>query len=335
MKRTLLIFAGVVLALLALGYVLFQAIIAEPEASSLKSAEQRDSHDDGRSRRATLAGDAALAARPAQGPDGGVTDISTGLSVREQDGVVEYHRPNQPWKKLAADTKLSVQDTIKTKPGAGITLVFGGGSTVRMDGRTEVRVAESSQNRIAIKIKRGRAAVNHEPTRPMVFRIESTETKAAVEATRARFAVLGTDKRLAVAATRGTVNLTARKKTVAIRAGQQSTVAAGNTPSAPRRIPVSVLLRVARPRQRILHQRFVVLSGQTAVGTELHINTVLVKTNNNGAFRVRIPLQIGRNKLLAVARDVSGHMKRMDLGVLIVRPARPNSGVTGIKVKWD
>ena len=164
-----------------------------------------------------------------------------------------------------------------------------------------------------------------------VLRIENEDGSAVAEVRKGAFSIANTGATVAVATETGAVDLSAGGEKVTVAAGEQSVVAKGEAPTRPKAIPVDVLLKVVDPGCRVQRERTIVINGRTSPGSSVKINDVEAKVAVDGSFRVRIPLIIGKNRIVVVTEDVLGRSKRRLFPCVTVDPGAP---IKKIDIKW-
>ena len=321
MKRSILIFAIASTLLLGSAWLVYSLLLdpgvrpIEPVPVPAKPTESLD------------AGHLALDA--GQEPE---SKTPKRVTVVQIEGQVEHRLPDQPWQAVSKGDRLTLNETIRTGKRAKATLQVDENSLLEVTARAELGVQELSDTVHRFKLVRGRVQAEYAEDGERVLRIEAPDVGAVAEARAGKFSVLHTDRVVSVASVEGQVKLTARAETVTILAGQKTAVVKGAKPAPPKPISKKILLRIAAPSKRVQRAEHVFIQGRTDPGAQVTINHTEVRVDEKGHFRVRVPLQEGANRLIAVSQDVSGERTTRDLGEIVVDPTAP---VEQMQIKWD
>jgi hypothetical protein len=235
------------------------------------------------------------------------------------------------WVDLVPGHLLSVDEAVKTEDKSQVTLKVGDQSTVELAENAEVRVKEVSESVQRLGLVKGRVSADYQEDGSRVLRIENEDGSAVAEVRKGAFSIANTGATVAVATETGTVDLSAGGEKVVVAAGEQSVIAKGEAPTRPKAIPVDVLLRVVDPGCRVQRERNIVIVGRSSPGSSVTINEVAAEVATDGGFRARIPLIIGRNRIVVVTTDVLGRSKRRIFPCVTVDPGAP---IKGIDIKW-
>jgi ferric-dicitrate binding protein FerR (iron transport regulator) len=307
MRRQLVIFGIVVAAVFGIGYAVFLSMTPdEPEPPP-------------------------PAPVPIPPPPAPAETVQT-VEVVSTQGLVERRSSGEEeWRPVAAGDRLEKDESVKTAKKASAKLRVDDKSEIDLKSRSELSVREISDTVHRFKLVRGKIGVDYDASGARVLKIESAKSEAVAEAQDGTFEIQNTGGVVSVATTTGEVKLIAKQKTVTITAGKISRVAPDAEPEEVQPIPLSVMLKVARPKKRVQRERFTVVKGTTDVGARVTVNEVPAKVDNRGRFRVRIPLKEGRNPLVVVSEDVAGNVKTRELGVIIVDSDAP---IEHMDIKW-
>jgi hypothetical protein len=111
---------------------------------------------------------------------------------------------------------------------------------------------------------------------------------------------------------------------VDVAAGEETIVRKGMAPSAPRKIPASLFLKVQRPK-RVQREKTLAVRGKTAPGSIIRVNGVAVKVGDTGEFTSVVALKEGKNNVEVESHDASGRRKK-DTVPVVVDSRGPNVG---------
>ncbi|MBW2278385.1 MAG: FecR domain-containing protein [Deltaproteobacteria bacterium] len=253
------------------------------------------------------------------------------VEVVEVKGSATRLADEGEWVQLEPGQMLAVDEAIKTEPESQVTLKIGEQSTVELAENAEVRVREVSDSVQRLGLVKGRISADYQEDGSRVLRIENEDGSAVAEVRKGAFSIANTGATVAVATETGSVDLSAGGEKVIVAAGEQSVVAKGDTPTRPMAIPVDVLLKVVDPGCRVQRERTIVINGRTSPGSSVRINDVNAKVGVDGSFRARVPLIIGKNRIVVVTEDVLGRNKRRLFPCVTVDPGAP---IKTIDIKW-
>ncbi|MEW5853979.1 MAG: FecR domain-containing protein, partial [Myxococcota bacterium] len=258
----------------------------------------------------------APAPAPASGPE---------VRVLEASGVLEKRQAQKDsWSPLGVGDTLGVDDSVRTGRNSSALLKVGDQAQVRVAARTELNVREISEEVSRVRLDEGRIVAEVTPGGNTVFRVETKGSDATVESKAGRFSMVNDGRgQVAVATETGQVRLQARGKSVDVPAGTQSVVEPGAAPQKPREVPRSLLLKVATPARSIQRELEHEVVGQTTPGSLVRVKGRVARVDPDGRFRIKVPLDEGRNAIEINAVDAAGHEKltRLDLTVDRSAPA--------------
>lgn len=269
-----------------------------------------------------------LAAPPDAGP---ATQEHGRVAVASVEGTAERYQPATGlWEPLTAGSKLDDASVLRTRKGT-VELSIGRGIQVQVTEGSQFRLGELTDNLSKVLLEGGRmtATVGSDAVRELSVQVAGTDVVAKTR--EGAFSVVRSeDTGVTVASTTGHVRLSARGKTVEVSAGQLSTVPKGQPPSAVRRIPKSLFLKLARTRGAKLTRRGTIVSGRTSPGAIVSVNGVET-TAHDGKFAVRVALREGTNAVRVRVKDALG--RRLSRGVKGYEVDTRPPEVTG-KVEW-
>lgn len=271
------------------------------------------------------AGDEASKARPA--PDENrlhltVTDVQGRAERRGQGG--------SEWIAVKALDELFADDKLRTDKDAAVRLSINDKSRFELAGRSELSVRALTETVHKIELALGRLSVDYEASQNRMLKIVASDDAqgAVAETSAARFVVQRVNGEVTVAAKMGKVKLTAKAASVIVGPQSFSRVKEGRAPEKPEPIPISVLLKVAKPKRH--GGKSTVISGKTNIGAMVYVDDEQADVDESGAFRVTIPLLPEQKRVEVVSQTVWGAAKKQ---VPILKPSA-GAAVTGAKVKW-
>lgn len=237
------------------------------------------------------------------------------------------------WVAVQAGDRLQRHESIKTNEHSRVRLTINETSEIELNHLSEITVNEIAEAVHRLNLVQGKIQVNYDEDASRVLNISIEESEASVRTTAGKFDHQSSDKIVSVATVSGTVKLTAKEKTVNVGPGKISRVLPGSAPSQAVPIPLSVMLRVAKKQKRVQIARTTTIRGQTDVGARVRINNAPVVVGADGKFKVKVPLDLGKNKIIVMAEDVVGNTRVQTLPeIKVVRP--PPGKVTETKVRW-
>jgi hypothetical protein len=317
MKKRLLAYCGAAAALALLGYVLSVALSGEGEGPKVVA----------RSR--TWEGPGADSKAGA----GNVVDGASaplGVKVLEVIGTATRSTASGEVTPITPGLSLAVDDSLRTDPASRVRLKVGASSTVDLADKAEVQVRELSDSIQRLGLVYGRAVVDYREDGGRVLKIENKDGSAVAQVKAGKFSILNTGTTVAVATETGQVDLSAAGTTVRVGAAEQSMVANG-APSRPLAISAALALRVVDPGCRVQKEAFYTVSGKTSPGAKVTVNDMAARVDERGDFSIRLPLKIGKNKIVVISEDVSGRAERRIFPCISVDPGAP---IKGVNIKW-
>ena len=253
------------------------------------------------------------------------------LAVSDVSGDVTIVRAGARSRAAPGDA-LRADDAIETAEGARVVLAGADYEVALEEGGTfDVREITAELSRFRLGAGFVSAKVKEESRR-------AVEIEAAPgERVRTRggdVSVARAGETTAVGVARGSAEFAAGGGTVVLSAGQESIAARGKPPSAPRKIPESLLLKVTWPEERTTNRRRIVVTGRTQPGAIVVLGSERVDVQADGRFTHVIALREGRQRLAARARGVGGVAS--DEGPVIVLDTRapdPRFDTSGLWAK--
>jgi hypothetical protein len=264
-----------------------------------------------------------------------ITDADAGqadhVQVTAVRGTVEYADvAGGNWKPLLPGIEVAVDDSLRTADGASAELRVGERSTIEVAERSELTVREITRSVHRFKLTRGRLSADYAADGTRVLRVEGTDG-AIVETRQGRVGVMRNESAVAVAAKSGSATLRSAGKTVKVGPGRQAVAPTDQPPKSARPIPIHVLLRVAHHKRPLPGDRTALVRGTTAPGTRVRVNGIAADIGTDGAFEARIPVRVGRNRVVAVVEDALGRSERKVLPSIVIEP---RGHVDDLTIQW-
>jgi hypothetical protein len=327
MGRRLITVAALLLLLLGGAGVVYRALFQDP-AQDVPTA---------RPDLPAAPADAATPVAQAPGvvPDaGGGRVVTSGIRVLEATGPLERRTVSGDggqWSPLEKGDTLQPADAVRTGRDGTALLQVGDGAKVRVAGRTELTLKAVAEDQVRVRLVEGRLAADVSPDGKGVFQVETQGSDAVVETRGGRFSMMSDGRgQVAVATETGQVRLRARGKDVTVAAGNLSTVSAGGAPSTPTAIPKSLLLKVAAPGKSVQRETEHDVEGTATPGAVVRVKDRVVKVDDQGRFRLKVPLREGDNTVEVSAVDVMGRERLSTYQVTVDTKAPAVKG----SMKW-
>ncbi|RKH53565.1 hypothetical protein D7X55_01875 [Corallococcus sp. AB049A] len=232
------------------------------------------------------------------------------LVLSSFEGSVDVkHGEAGAWMPATKDMPLRPTDVVRTGRGSWAVVLNGEAVELRMEAETEVSVAELSDqlsefllnNGMATATVRGRPNVRH------TFILKAKGAEAEASTAQGTFTMSNNGKGTVSVGTRdGDVKLSDKEgRYVIVRAGQQSIVRPGQGPSKPAPIPSTVFLKMEWPAAKQTKGE-VVIAGRTDPGSRVMVAGASVPTDEEGRFKLTLPLNQGPNPIQVSAMGVGG-----------------------------
>jgi hypothetical protein len=232
------------------------------------------------------------------------------------------------WTAARAGDALGPADAIRTGRGDTAEVCLGRGTTLVIDGRSELTVREIDAVAQKIQLVRGRIGVDHRPDGVRVVRVEDASGTILASSAGGRWSAVASHDTLAVSAVEGAVHLESAGAAVDVGAGTQSAAWRGAAPLAPRPVSAAVLLRVAHALVELRRDACARL--QVDVASEVEVNGDRVPVGRDGRVLVRVSGQRRRDPVEVVVRHVTGAVERRR-----VRCVEEAAEVKALEVRWD
>ena len=248
------------------------------------------------------------------------------LHVSDVKGAVQIRHANGAWEKAAVGTTLQKADAVRTDDDGAATLSGGDAYEVKMEPGTEVAVGELTDSISRLMLDSGMATAKVKKGHHL-FEVHAAGSDAVASTQGGTFAISNNGKgTVAVGTQDGEVQFFGRGKVVIVRAGQESIVRPGASPTAPTPIPESLLLKVRWPQDTALNRRTLLVRGVAEPGSVVQVAGKRVTVDAKGAFVTQVALKEGANSLVVRARSV-GQVTQEEHRDLLVDTTPPKVGV--------
>ena len=252
------------------------------------------------------------------------------LKLSRLSGAVEIRRGDQAWQAAAVGDALEASDAVRTPVGGSATLTGGGSYEVQMEGSTDVKVGELTESISRLMLGSGMATARVRRGKHR-FEVRAAHSDAVASTQAGTFAISSNGKgTVAVGTEAGEVELTGHGKVVIVRGGEESVVHPGQAPSAPAKIPASLLLKVRWPQRSELATRSLWIRGSAEPGAQVVVAGHRVTVGDDGTFAAKVHLAEGKNAVEVRARAV-GQRELKDARPLTVDTTPPKAV---IRPKW-
>lgn len=329
MGRRLILLAALLVLLLGAAGVLYRALFLEPTVATPLPLPPLRQAPDASALAAAAAGDAAVSTA-----DAGAAKVAfTGVRVLEASGPLERRSGEDggQWTTLEKGDTLQPQEAVRTGRDGTAVLQVGGGARVRVAGRTELSIKAVDEEQVRVRLVEGRFSADVAADGGTVFQAEAAGSDAVAETRGGRFSMMSDGRgQVAVATETGSVRLRARGKDVNVGAGTISTVSPGSAPSAPTAVPKSLLLKVAAPGKTVQRETEHEVEGTATPGALVRVRDRSVRVDEQGHFRLKVPLREGDNTVEVSAVDVMGREKQSTYQVTVDSKAPAVKG----SMKW-
>jgi hypothetical protein len=311
MGKRILTALGIVIAIVLLGYVAQRLLFAGGDRSASSTA-------------------ASGAAQPR--PSAELDAARRRIVVQATEGTVERRTGDGSWQPLRKGDELGLHDQLRTGEASSARIELGETVSVVVADRTELNVAQLSSTLSRVRLDDGRIVSQVRGSKGFRFRVQVKGSDAVAESRSGKFAVLHRGAgAVTVAAQEGSVNVLAQRAGVRVQAGEQSVVAPGSPPSAPSRIPSSLLLKLGKPPPSRMRRKETTVTGETVAGATVVIDGKPTTVGADGKFTRTVSLREGANDIVVVVEDALGRRQEAALPRITVDSRAPN--VAG-KVIW-
>jgi hypothetical protein len=254
------------------------------------------------------------------------------LRVVEAEGPLEKRSAggNESWTQLKQGETLQVLDSVRTGRDGKAVLEVGDGARVALAGRTEVQVKANEGAQARVKLMEGRISADVKEGGGGLG-VETHGSDAVADTRSGRFSMMSDGRgQVAVATETGQVRLRAHGQEVAVPKGTLSTVAPGEGPTQPVAVPRSLLLKVAAPEHKVQKAPEHDVEGTASPGALVRVKDRSVRVDEQGHFKIRVPLKEGKNVVEVAAVDVMGREKLQSYTIQVDTKAPKMKGV----MKW-
>lgn len=239
------------------------------------------------------------AARPAAE----TTAEANTFQVTAAVGQVDAFRDGR-WIAVQRGDLLSLQDIVRTTPGASAVLRLGTATEIDLREKVEIRLDKLTAEGAIVDLRRGKLVARVAGSGDNL-EITARQTRTVNEGP-AHFVVMaGENGRVSVASTGGRTRFAAAGKTVTLPEGTQTRAEANQTPDDPEKIPEEVLLTVVWPAGE-RHREDAAIKGLVSATSLVTVNGDAVAVGPDGAFAAVMPLKEGDNPVRVEAESLTG-----------------------------
>lgn len=252
------------------------------------------------------------------------------LKLSQLSGAVEIRRGGKDWQAAEVGDALAASDAVRTPLGGSATLTGGDAYEVQMEGSTDVAVGELTESISRLMLGSGMATARVHGGKHR-FEVRAAHSDAVASTRAGAFAISSNGKgTVAVGTEAGEVELSGHGKVVIVRGGEESVVHPGQAPTAPAKIPSSLLLKVRWPQKAELASRSLWIHGSAEPGAQVTVAGHRVTVGDDGTFAAKVHLAEGKNAVEVRARAV-GQREIKDARPIVVDTTPPKAV---IRPKW-
>jgi len=250
----------------------------------------------------------------------------------EVEGTVEHRTPGGTWRPLGIGETVGIDNEVRTGSSSRARLQLGSQVTVELADNTGINVAQLSETLSRVLLQDGFVVSEVRAAEGFRFRVQVQGNNSQAETSAGRFGVLRRNGApAAFAAEQGSVTVTGAGRGVTVQQGELTVVADNDVPSAPTKLPSSLLLKLGRPPPSRLRAHQVQVSGETSPGTVVTIGTTVSAPNELGHFKSTVALVDGPNEIRVQVEDAAGRRQTARIQNITVDSSPPR--VTG-RVVW-
>lgn len=241
-------------------------------------------------------------------------------------GGVEVSVHGAEWRPAELKMRLQGHDRIRTA-GDGEAMLVHGESHVMLRPKSDVEVAVLTDDSSRFQVAEGMVDVEARGTSISM----RSAAGAQVDGSDAGFAMsVKRDGWTQVMGKRGEVDFSSMGRTERVKQGEMASAAPGEAPTAPVRIPESLLLNVQFPDAATFSSRLAVVRGTTDPGQRVAVGGREVEVGRDGTFELEVELEEGVNELEVVAHDAMGRTRSETSGPIRVDTTAPT--LTGVAI---
>jgi hypothetical protein len=228
------------------------------------------------------------------------------FQVTSAVGQVDAYRDGR-WIAVQKGDLLSLQDIVRTTPGASAVLRLGAATEIDLREKVEIRLDKLTAAGAIVDLRRGKLVARVAGGGDNL-EITARQTRTSNEGP-AHFVVMaGENGRVSVASTGGRTRFAAGGKTVTLTEGTQTRAEDNQAPDDPEKIPEEVLLTVVWPAGE-RHGEDAAIKGRAAATSLVTVNGAPVLVGADGSFAANVPLKEGGNPVRVEAESLTGGMK--------------------------
>ncbi|MBN2340674.1 MAG: FecR domain-containing protein [Deltaproteobacteria bacterium] len=310
MKKLVIIFSIVVVALIVAGLVYTQHVSKDMLGDSENGSESSDKKVE----------DSAQTVRR-----------SEGISVVDIRGDAERKTKDGAWSPMEKGDSLAVDDSVRTRNDSKVVLGLGKSSTIELNAASEIEVRELSGAMQRLGLINGRASVDYGEDGNRVLNIENSDGTVVAKVDKGKFSILNNGQIVAVATETGSVDLSAAGESVTVTEGMESVVTKGNAPTQPYEISTQTYLKLSAGACKKLSEIKAVVHGTVSVGTSVTVAGEPVTVNSDGSFISYVALSKNNRKVKLETIDVWGKVRERSIVCLAPKKRAP---IKKIDIDW-
>jgi hypothetical protein len=251
------------------------------------------------------------------------------VRVLKANGLLETRSAQEEaWRKLTQGDRLTVEDRVRTGRNAMAVLQVGEAGKIQLAARSELTFRKVSGDVVRVRLEEGRLTAEAEEGSGKLLQVETAGSDATAESHVGRFTMMSDGRgQVAVATETGRVRFRALGREVEVTAGKTSLVSGKAAPTPPTKVPTSLLLKVVPPARAVQRETEHELVGRVTPGSFVRANGRPVHPDAQGHFRLKVPLNEGRNAIEVVAVDALGREKATLLDITVDSKAPSLKGV--------
>lgn len=239
-----------------------------------------------------------------------VVDAGVVVEIRlgRVNGSVQLrHGQDGGWEDAKQGDVLLPSDGVRTGDGSYAVLVGEDTWEVKMEPGTEVGIGELKASITRLLLESGMAKATVKGQGRHTFEVRASGSDATASTDGGVFTIASNGKgTVAVGTESGEVAFSGAGRVVIVRAGQQSILQPGQSPTEPMTIPSSLLLKISLPARATVNTRKLTLKGQVQPGAVVEVQGRIITVDGAGNFEVPIALREGKNPLTVKAKSVGG-----------------------------
>ncbi|MBN2530071.1 MAG: FecR domain-containing protein [Deltaproteobacteria bacterium] len=309
MKKRIVIFGGLVLLLVAVGFYFTRQITAESTSTSQF--------------RKTNTTRTLVAPKVAEPEQINVVDVEGTAEKKSSRGGV--------WSPMGKGDMLRVDDSVRTRNHSSVILGLGKTSTIELSNASEIEVRELSGAVQRLGLIKGRASVDYGEDGKRVLNIENSDGTVVARVDEGKFSILNNGQLVAVATETGSVDLSAAGESVTVNPGMESVVEKGQAPAKPYSVTPEGYMKTFSSTCKKQNDNMAVVRGTVSTGTTVLVNGTETKTNPDGTFFTHVRVPEGSRRVELKTTDIWGKEREQ---MLMCNEPKPTAKIDNIDIIW-